>query len=294
MPGSNEWWAALSVVSLGLTTPQTGNAQEVPAAALTQLAQAGAEQAGKVSSVNPATRGQVPAGVTRTLAVGNDVFRQEIITTDEGGLTQLLFLDQSSFTVGPNSTVTIDRFVYDPEQSAGAMALSLTKGLARFVGGKLSKSGEVTIQTPAAFLGIRGGITIVSILPDGQTEAVFLFGEQLTVTPRNGASVQVRRPGFAVTGGGDPYLYPPERLAALLARLEGPARLAAGSGMAEALGGSVGVRLSPPDAAPDRAAAGLTDNPAAAADRRQPDRTATSTDVLRNTLQVLQGTHIQS
>lgn len=288
MPGSNEWWAALSAVSLGLAAPQDAHAQAG------QTAQATQEQAGIVSGVNPATSGQPPAGPLSTLAIGNDVFRQEVITTDAAGLTQLLFLDQSSLTVGPNSALTIDRFVYDPDRSTGEMAVSLGKGIARFVGGKLSKSGEVSIETPTTFLGIRGGITIVSILPDGRTQAVFLFGDQMSVTPKGGAPILVRRPGFAVIGDSAPFLFPADQLAGLLASLEGPPRGLAGRGLADSVSGSVGIATTPAENAPDRPALGLTDNAAAEADRRQPDRTATSTDVLRNSFLLLQGTRIQS
>lgn len=292
MPGSNEWWAALSAVSLGLAAPQDAHAQAgLPSG---QTAQGTQEQAGIVSGVNPATTGQEPAGALRTLAIGNDVFRQEIITTNEVGLTQLLFLDQSTLTVGPSSTLAIDRFIYDPDLSTGSMAVSLTKGIARFVGGKLSKSGQVSLETPTTYIGIRGGITIVSILPDGRTQAVFLFGDQMSVMPKGGAAILVRRPGFAVIGDGEPFLFPADQLAGLLASLEGPPRGLAGRGMADSLTGSVGIATTPAENAPDRPALGLTDNAAAAADRRQPDRTATSTDVLRNTLLLLQGTRIQS
>ena len=36
--------------------------------------------------------------------------------------------------------MTIDEFVYDPKTGTGTMALSATRGVFRFVGGKLSKA----------------------------------------------------------------------------------------------------------------------------------------------------------
>ena len=40
------------------------------------------------------------------------------------GQTQLLFLDESSMSIGPNSDLTIDQFVYDPRTGSGKLAMT--------------------------------------------------------------------------------------------------------------------------------------------------------------------------
>ena len=73
---------------------------------------------------------------------------------------QVLLVDGSTFTVGPGSDLVIDKFVYDPKKGTGQIAASFSKGVMRFVGGKISKNeGGVTVNTPAGALAIRGGIT---------------------------------------------------------------------------------------------------------------------------------------
>jgi hypothetical protein len=110
------------------------------------------------------------------------VFNERIATQAEGQ-TQLLFLDESSMTVGPNSDLTIDQFVYDPKTGGGKLAMSATKGLLRFVGGKLSKQDEaVTLRTNSATLAIRGGAFIVNMGADGRLTAIFIYGRGLTIT----------------------------------------------------------------------------------------------------------------
>ena len=65
------------------------------------------------------------------------------------GLVQILLRDGSTFTVGANSDLVIDEFVYDPQAGSGKLVASFGKGVARFVGGKLSKKpGGVTVKTP--------------------------------------------------------------------------------------------------------------------------------------------------
>ena len=73
------------------------------------------EKVGVNSAVNPEAQGTPPGAAARRLVVGQDVVFNERITTTEGGQTQLLFLDESAMTVGPNSDLTIDQFVYDPQ-----------------------------------------------------------------------------------------------------------------------------------------------------------------------------------
>ena len=91
-------------------------------------------------------------------------------------------------TVGPNSDLTIDQFVYDPKSGTGKLAMSATRGVLRYVGGKLSKQDNaVTLRTSTATLAVRGGAFIANIQPNGTTEAIFVFGNGLTVVPVNGA-----------------------------------------------------------------------------------------------------------
>ncbi|MFI5338195.1 MAG: hypothetical protein ACHQ5A_15510, partial [Opitutales bacterium] len=113
---------------------------------------------GVAAAVNPAATGQPQSGVSQTLVVGNEVLYKERIATAGVGQVQLLFVDQSSLTVAPESEVVIDEFVYDPARGAGKLAASVSKGLLRYVGGRISKQTDVTFATPSGVVGIRGGM----------------------------------------------------------------------------------------------------------------------------------------
>jgi hypothetical protein len=161
------------------------------------------ERVGVSSAVNPDATGAPPGQAARKLVIGQEVVFNERIATQAEGQTQLLFLDESSMTVGPNSDLTIDQFVYDPKTGGGKLAMSATKGLLRFVGGKLSKQDEaVTLRTNSATLAIRGGAFIVNMGADGRLTAIFIYGRGLTITGVNGVSQTVQRPGFEVVVAG--------------------------------------------------------------------------------------------
>lgn len=185
------------------------------------------ERVGVSSAVNPRASGTPPGGTTRQLVIGQDVVFNERIVTGDAGQTQLLFLDESAMTIGPNSDLTIDQFVYDPRSGTGKLAMSATRGVLRYVGGKLSKQDQaVTVRTNTATLAVRGGAFIANI-EAAKTEAIFVFGDGLTVTGMNNIAQTLRRPGFQVIVAGigaapsAPLPVPPARLAQLVQALDG-------------------------------------------------------------------------
>ena len=129
------------------------------------------DRAGVASAVQP--QAEVESKASRVIFVGSDVFRNEVIRTDASGVTHLLFLDKSSLTIGPDSVVTIDKYVYNPETDSGELVMTATRGVLRFVGGSLSKEKPVTIQTPLGTLGIRGGGMLARI--EANLVQAFLF-----------------------------------------------------------------------------------------------------------------------
>jgi hypothetical protein len=97
-----------------------------------------------------------------------EMFLQDEIATGADARLQILLLDETTFTVGPESNVTIDRFVYDPESGTGEVAAEVTKGIMRYVSGSVGKNNpeNVTLETPAATLGVRGTALFVAAVPD--------------------------------------------------------------------------------------------------------------------------------
>ena len=110
----------------------------------------GQEAIGSATSVKP----QAEAN-TRMLSGGSTVYSKELIHTGDAGVADLRFHDNSNLSVGPKSNVRLDKFVYDPNKSAGSVAVEATRGSFRFVTGSQSK-GSYQVKTPYGTLGIRG------------------------------------------------------------------------------------------------------------------------------------------
>jgi hypothetical protein len=152
---------------------------------------------GLVAAANPRIDGTPPNAEQRILKLGMNVFQNEFISTSDIGSGQFIFLDQTTLTVSPGSEIVLDRYVFDAASGYGEVALTLSKGVLRFIGGRITKSDEGVVNTPHATIGIRGGIAAITVGNAG-TNAVLLAGESMTVTGAT-RTVVVTRTGGMVT-----------------------------------------------------------------------------------------------
>ncbi len=137
------------------------------------------KKVGVAAAVNPDAFSSLAGAPKSQLNIGKSIFFNERIATTTSGLVQVLLVDGSTFTVGPDSDLVIDKFVYDPNKGTGQIAASFSKGVMRFVGGKISKSDNaVTINTPAGAMAVRGCIILTQVTPSNFS-AVLVYGDYL-------------------------------------------------------------------------------------------------------------------
>ncbi|PWB81152.1 MAG: hypothetical protein C3F11_15975 [Methylocystaceae bacterium] len=182
-----------------------------------------AQNVGNIGAVNQTARGAPPGQAARVLSLGAGVVDRERVETSGDGNAQIVFLDTSTLTIGRNSAVTIDRFVYDGDAGAGRQAISAAKGVLRFVGGGVSHGGGATIRTPTATIGVRGGTGLFALgEPQCGTLVVNQYGV-LTVAARGGQAPLTRSGvGVCISSGGtvsEPFRVPAETIARLNAAL---------------------------------------------------------------------------
>ena len=63
------------------------------------------------------------------------IYLNETIYASENSGTQILLLDQSTFTIGSESEVVMDTFIYDPETSDGKIVASVKQGSLKVISG---------------------------------------------------------------------------------------------------------------------------------------------------------------
>ena len=131
---------------------------------------------GTAGAANTRSTGTPPGSSVRVIEIGAQVVSDEKIETSASGSVQLLFIDKTTLSIGPNSSLVIDKFVFNPATAQGEMAISLSKGVLRVVGGQATHTGGATITTPVATLGLRGGIVSIKHSAAEGTQAILVFG----------------------------------------------------------------------------------------------------------------------
>ncbi len=221
------------MASFSIDGPSITRAALLATSALVLSASVAFARVGVTSATDGDPLGKPPSDAERVLRIGIDVQANELITTRANDRAHLVFLDGTSLTVGPNAQLTIDKFVFDPSTKTGELAISASKGVLRLVGGKISKTQPITITTPASTIGIRGGITILTVEPN-KTTSTFVFGKGMTVSAA-GQTQTVTRQGTQVTTNagtppGQPTVVPAGGYTSQLRQLEGGGSSSTSSG----------------------------------------------------------------
>lgn len=181
---------AASVIAAALAFAPSASAQPTQAGVSSAVS-------GEVDRTSPATqRPKAPMGV------GEGIFMRDEIGSEVESLAQILLLDESVFTIGPNSEVLIDEFVYDPDTGAGTLVANAVKGSFRFISGRIGATTpqNISIKTPSAVIGVRGTSLLVDIVRDAAGAVV---EERFVLTGPGNRNNANQKPGrITVAAGG--------------------------------------------------------------------------------------------
>lgn len=111
----------------------------------------GPTQAGVAAGVSGEVKATTPPEkIAHPLKSGDKIFMGDKIETGAEGQLQILLLDETVFTLGPLSSITIDEFVYDPMNAENKS--SVVKGVFRAVSSKVSQRKPENATETAALL----------------------------------------------------------------------------------------------------------------------------------------------
>ena len=133
------------------------------------------------------------------------------VVTGSDGHVRLVLPDETVFTVGPNSNVVIDRFVYDPASDEHTIMAKLSQGVFRWVTGKVARKdpAKMKVTLPVGTIGIRGTDFEATVEADG-SGVVKLSSGELQITESKTGRVFILNAGETVTFGPDGYFSQPK------------------------------------------------------------------------------------
>ena len=103
------------------------------------------------------------ASARRTPTPGDGLREAERVSTGQTGAATLTLKDGTVLTLGPNTTVDLNKFQFDATTQKGHFALDLLQGSIRVVTGLLARINPelFKVTTPTAVVGVRGTDFIV-------------------------------------------------------------------------------------------------------------------------------------
>jgi len=135
-----------------------------------------ADLVGLVKRIKASAYGTPPGAERERKYLRFPIVQDERLETGSGAGMLVEFLDETTLTLGPDSDLVIDTFVYDPRANEGSAILSMGVGIMHFVSSK-AQYAAMQIKTPTAIIGIRGSDAVIAVATDGTTTVSVLAGE---------------------------------------------------------------------------------------------------------------------
>ena len=100
----------------------------------------------------------VRQGQAISAKIGLELYQNDTLRTGPDGSIGVVFNDDTLVSLGPESMLVIDEFVFAPRQGKFSIALRMLKGTVAYFSGLISKLAPESahIETPTASIGIRG------------------------------------------------------------------------------------------------------------------------------------------
>ena len=117
--------------------------------------------------------------IGRSAGIGDPIYLNDEIATGPDTNLQILLKDQTVFTIGPDSSIIFDEFVYDPaDAETSSLSATITKGTFKFISGKIAsqKPDNVALKLPNATASIRGTTVAGRVKNNGDSDVILLSG----------------------------------------------------------------------------------------------------------------------
>ena len=130
----------------------------------------------KFIGVVGAAIGEIKNQNDESLVDGSKIFFGDTIISKEKSNAQILFLDQTVLTLGEDTELTIDEFIYDPKSHEGSFVSNVKSGTVKFITGQISKQNpeNLEVKVPSGVLGARGTEFIVLSENENKSTVVLL------------------------------------------------------------------------------------------------------------------------
>ncbi len=99
--------------------------------------------------------------------VGMPVYLGTTLVTVQAGTLGVTFRDETVMSIGPDTQLTLDQYVFAPREGRLGLGASLLRGTLNYVSGQIAKlrPDAVNVNTPTGMIGVRGTQFVVRVDP---------------------------------------------------------------------------------------------------------------------------------
>ena len=130
----------------------------------------------EVIGVIAAGIGDITNQKNEKLETGSKIYFGDTIIVKSRSNAQILLLDETALTVGEESEITIDDFIYDPKSKVGKIVSNIKIGTVRIITGEISNQNpdNLEVNIPTGSVGARGTEFVVVTESDKKSTVVLL------------------------------------------------------------------------------------------------------------------------
>lgn len=107
----------------------------------------------------------IRSGEKIPLNLGDSLYQKDIIRTGADSSVGIIFEDNTILSMGPESEIVIDEYIFTPEKGILSMITRMIKGTASYLSGIIGRQSpeSVKFNTPDATIAIRGTHFLVRV-----------------------------------------------------------------------------------------------------------------------------------
>lgn len=97
--------------------------------------------------------------------IGMSVFQGDVIQTSKSGAVGIIFRDDSIISAGPESTLDLKQYVFEPRNEKFSMFMKMVKGTFVYVSGVIGKlsPNSIKLETPSSVISVRGTKMLIEV-----------------------------------------------------------------------------------------------------------------------------------
>ncbi len=107
----------------------------------------------------------IRGGIALPAEVGAAVFQDDLLKTGYDGALGVILKDDTTLSLGPDSELSLQEYVFEPKESRFSVVLRILKGTFVYMSGVIGKLApdSIRLETPDSTIAVRGTRLMIKV-----------------------------------------------------------------------------------------------------------------------------------